>query len=144
MKTDIMSCRLVRDRSIEYRSVSCAADVMDIVSQIDALTSGTEEYVYILCLNVRGSVIGVHEISHGDVNCAIVSPRAVFLRAILNNSSSIIMIHSHPSEECDPSEEDLKITERIKNAGEILDIRLLDHIIVGNESFYSLNEHEQL
>lgn len=144
MQTDIMSCRLVRDKSIEYQPVSCASDVMGIVKQIDALTSGSEEYVYILCLNTRGDVVGVHEISHGDVQCSIVSPRAVFMRTLLNNSSALILIHNHPSGVCDPSEDDLQLTERIKKAGDILGIKLLDHIIVGDDNFFSFKENELL
>ena len=140
MQTDIMSCRLVRESYIEYQPVSCASEVMEIVKQIDDLISGTEEYVYILCLNTRGHVVGVHEISHGDVSSAIVSPRAVYMRALLNNASAIILVHSHPSGNCDPSNEDLQLTNRIKDAGEIISIKLLDHVVVYSEKFFSFRE----
>ena len=85
--------------------------------------------------------MGVHEISHGDVASAIVSPRAVFMRALLNNASAIILVHSHPRGNCNPSDEDIQLTKRINDASEIISISLLDHVIVGNENFFSFKEN---
>ena len=144
MEVNIMSCRLVHEKSIEYQPVSCASDVMQIVKQIDELIAGAEEYVYLLCLTVRGDIAGIHEVGHGDINSAIVSPRSIFVRALLNNASAILLVHNHPSGKCEPSNEDRQITDRIKKAGEIMGIQLLDHIIVGGGDFFSFKANDLL
>ena len=120
MQTNIMSCRLVKESTIEYEPIRYAEDAITILRQIDNLTMGTEEYVYLLCLNNRNEVLGVHELSHGDLSTAIVSPRAIFIRAVLQDSSHILLVHSHCSHNPEPSTEDKEVTERVKKAGDIV------------------------
>ena len=98
-----------------------------------------EEYMYMICLNVKNKVIGVFEISHGTVNASLVSPREVFQKALLANAVSIILMHNHPSGDCTASREDIEITKRLVEAGKILNIEVLDHIIVGDH-YSSLKE----
>lgn len=98
-----------------------------------------EEYMYMICVNVKNKVIGVFEISHGTVNASLVSPREVFQKALLANAVSVIFLHNHPSGDCTPSREDIEITKRLIEAGKILNVEVLDHIIVGDK-YVSLKE----
>lgn len=100
----------------------------------------TEEYMYMLCMNTKLDMIGVFEISHGNVNSSIVGTREVYQKALLANAVSIVMVHNHPSGDPTPSREDITVTERLMKAGEILGIQLLDHIIIGRPNYTSLKE----
>ena len=99
-----------------------------------------EEYMYMLCMNSKLEMTGVFEISHGNVNSSIVGAREVFQKALLANAVSIAFIHNHPSGDCTPSREDVQITKRLMDAGNILGIQVLDHIIIGRPGFTSLKE----
>ena len=99
-----------------------------------------EEYMYMICMNTKLDMTGVFEISHGNVNSSIVGTREVFQKALLANAISIAFIHNHPSGDPTPSREDVKITERLIEAGNILGIQVLDHIIIGRPGYSSLKE----
>ncbi|MFA5032273.1 MAG: JAB domain-containing protein [bacterium] len=96
------------------------------------------EYFVVLCLNSKNRVLCINTISVGTLNASMVHPREVFKPAILANSASIILAHNHPSGEPEPSREDKEITKQIMEAGKILNIPLLDHVILGGESWISL------
>ena len=98
-----------------------------------------EEYMYMICMNTKNKVIGVFEISHGTVNASLVSPREVFQKALLANAISIILMHNHPSGDCAASREDIEVTKRLVEAGKIIGVEVLDHIIVGDR-YSSLKE----
>lgn len=91
-----------------------------------------EEYMYMICMNVKNKIVGIFEISHGTVNASLVSPREVFQKALLANAVSIILLHNHPSGDCTPSREDIEITKRLVEAGKIIGVEVLDHIIVAD------------
>ena len=99
-----------------------------------------EEHMYLIALNVKNYVNGLTEISHGALSFSIVHPREIFKYAISMNAASIMLIHNHPSGDPTPSEEDVAMTKRIQEAGELLGINLLDHIIVADGKFASLRE----
>ena len=95
--------------------------------------------MYMLCLNTKLRLNGIFEVSHGNVNSSICSSREIFQKALLGNAVSIILIHNHPSGDCTPSREDIKVTEKLKEAGKIVGVEVLDHIIIG-QSYCSLKE----
>ena len=99
-----------------------------------------EEYMYMICMNTKLDMIGVFEISHGNVNSSIVGTREVFQKALLANAVSIAFIHNHPSGDSTPSREDVEVTRRLMEAGKILGIQVLDHIVIGRPGFSSLKE----
>ena len=90
------------------------------------------EQVISLLLDAKGGVIGLNVVSIGDLSSAIIHPREVFKAAILANACSIILAHNHPSGDPSPSPEDIAVTRKIAQAGEILAIDLLDHVVIGN------------
>lgn len=99
-----------------------------------------KEYFKIILLDTKNNIIRVSEISVGSLNSSIVHPREVFREAIENSSSSIILVHNHPSGETEPSHEDIILTNRLVECGKILGIRVIDHIIIGDGIFYSFKE----
>ena len=136
---DVMRCKLVKESDFEYdvtNTPESAAGVFRSFGMADA----ADEVFVIACLATDGSITGIHEISHGDLHSTIVHPREVYKRALLNNAASIILAHNHPSGNIDPSESDKAVTERLKAAGELLGVSVLDHIIIAREKHFSFQE----
>ncbi|MDF2855496.1 MAG: repair protein RadC [Neobacillus sp.] len=104
------------------------------------------EVFLVLVLTTKNEVVAVHRCHLGNINSSIVDPRDVFKAAILNNGTSILVAHNHPSGVQDPSREDREITRRLAGAGRILGVQLLDHIVIGGNSdkFYSFKQHGEL
>ncbi len=105
------------------------------------LLEAAEEYVYLITLNNKNKLTGLFEVSHGTVNSSILSPREIYIRALLLGATNIIIFHNHPSGDPEPSKEDIRVTKRLKAAGELLGVELIDHIIVGNY-YYSFREEQ--
>jgi len=99
----------------------------------------TKEYFLTLHLDGKNRIICIEEVSVGSLNQSIVHPREVFKTALLSSAAAIILIHNHPSGDPQPSREDREITRRLKEAGELLGIRVLDHMIIG-ETYLSFVE----
>ena len=94
----------------------------------------------IICLNTRNRVICINTVSIGSLNASLVHPREVFKPAILANAASIILAHNHPSGETEPSKDDIEITKRVKEAGNLLGIELLDHVIISDSDWKSIKD----
>jgi DNA repair protein RadC len=107
---------------------------------VPILRDELKEKFLVVCLNSANKVTKFEAISVGSLNSSVVHPREVFKFAIENSSAHIILIHNHPSGNLEPSNEDIVITKKIVEAGKILNIEVLDHIIVGGNSFTSLIE----
>lgn len=106
------------------------------------VTDHTKEHFYTISLNIRNKIIAIEEISVGSLSASIAHPREIFHSAIKNHAAQIIIAHNHPSCDPNPSEEDNKITRRLYDAGKILGINLIDHIIFcknGNNYSYKNN-----
>jgi DNA repair protein RadC len=119
------------------RSPLCVAELATGYLEMDQLP---EEYLYMVCLNTKNKITGVFELSHGNVNSSIFGVREMFQKALLVNAVSIILLHNHPSGDCTPSSEDISATERAMEAGKIIGVPVLDHLIIGNGCFTSLKE----
>lgn len=115
-------------------------DVYILAKDFIRLHEESEEYLYMACLNTKNKVTSVFELSHGNVNSSIVGIRKMFQKALLANAVSIIVMHNHPSGDCSPSREDVNITKKMKEAGDLIGIEVLDHIIVGENNYCSLKE----
>lgn len=130
--------QLVREsRPTKECIITGPEDVYKLVK--DELKNSDRELFLSIQLNTRNRVLGINVVSVGTLNASMVHPREVFKSAILQNAAGIVIVHNHPSETDEPSEEDLAITSKLSNAGELLSIDVLDHIIVG-KSFYSFLE----
>jgi DNA repair protein RadC len=89
---------------------------------------------------MKNNVRGVNTVSIGDLGSATAHPREVFKPAILANAASILMLHNHPSGDPTPSADDIDVSRRINDAGQLLGIELLDHVVIGGDSFVSMKE----
>jgi DNA repair protein RadC len=99
-----------------------------------------KESFYILSLTTRNNLISVDKVSTGTLSASLAHPREVFLPAIKNSASSVIVVHNHPSGDPQPSEDDLNITKRLTEAGKILGINVVDHIIVSRTNYFSFKD----
>ena len=102
------------------------------------------EYFYIICLNRANQVLGFHQVSKGGISGTVTDVRVIFQVAIKSSSSGLILAHNHPSGNLQPSEADLKITRKIKEAGALLDVSVLDHIILADEGYLSMADENLL
>ena len=134
---------LVKEESHKYEvetRISCPKDIYEVLTKVCRIQCNTEEVFILITLNTKNIVTGYFEVHRGTINTSLVHPREVFKRALLNNANSIIVAHNHPSGDPNPSKEDIQITERLKEAGNLLGINLLDHIIVGDDKYISFKE----
>ena len=99
-----------------------------------------QEHMKLLLLNSKSMLIGETDISKGTVNASLITPRELFIEALQKNAVTIVIMHNHPSGDPTPSQEDILTTNRIKNAGNLIGIELLDHIIIGNNCYTSFRE----
>jgi DNA repair protein RadC len=99
-----------------------------------------KEHFKLILLNSRNKKIGISTISIGTLTTSLVHPREVFKEALAHSAASVILAHNHPSGDPEPSEDDLKITRKLVESGKILGVEVIDHIIVGKNSFYSFRE----
>jgi len=129
---------LVRENTIPSKQIEIgsAEDVYSMVKE--ELTSSDREMFLSILLTTRNTVIGVETVCVGALNQTIIAPREVFRSAILANAASIIICHNHPSGSLTPSDEDMKLTSCLSQAGELLQINLLDHLIIGHQGYKSL------
>lgn len=137
---------LMKEKGINYSNTAMnspdnIALMMQSLLHMDRLA---EEHCYMVALNSSCKALGVFFISKGTVNASLVSSREVFLRAVLIGAVQIILCHNHPSGNIMPSDSDIKFTKHIKEAGELLNIHLADHIIIGRNSYLSFKEAELL
>ena len=134
---------LVKEESHKYEvetRISCPKDIYEVLTKVCRIQCNAEEVFILITLNTKNIVTGYFEVHRGTINTSLVHPREVFKRALLNNASNIIVAHNHPSGDPNPSKEDIQITERLKEAGNLLGINLIDHIIVGEDKYISLKE----
>lgn len=131
---------IVRENSFnsdyEY-NIKNSVDVRDFLVNVCKLHRNPSEVVMVIAVNSKGNVIGFTQVSSGSLDSSIVEPRDVFRYAIMSNAAGIIIAHNHPSENVTPSNDDVAVTKRISEAGDILRIKLLDHVIIGNETDYT-------
>lgn len=139
---------LVKESAVNYNSkfskFVCPSDIVKMLNDVFDLHRQTEEFVYELCLNTAGGLIGVFEISHGVVNSSLCSNREIMMKALLCNASSVIIVHNHPSGEISPSSYDFDTEKKIKEGCNIMGVPLLDFIIIGDNDYYSFNEERHL
>lgn len=111
---------------------------------IHLLETVKQEEFRVILLDTANTIIGEQVVTRGSLNISVVHPREVFKKAIANSAAGIIVLHNHPSGNPSPSEEDRQITKTLSEAGKIIGIQLLDHIIIAGRNYYSFIEHKEL
>lgn len=127
---------------LEKKTISCSKDAFELL-RMHIGDKNYEEFVIVL-LNQANKIIRTIPISEGGITGTVVDPKKVFKHAIENNATSIILGHNHPSGNIQPSENDRKLTRKLSEAGSLLEIRVLDHIIVGEENYYSFADNGEI
>ncbi|HGO9425627.1 TPA: RadC family protein [Bacillus cereus] len=139
-RVEIVKLKMVKESSLLYkeRRVKSPEDASLLFKQF--LDGADREYFIVLCLDIKNQPTAINVCHIGSLNSSIVHPREVLKPAIISNAASIIVAHNHPSNDPTPSREDLEVTKRLMEAGKVVGIDVLDHLIVCEESFISLKE----
>lgn len=140
---------LVKERAYNYKTenshLESADKVVKMMCDVFQIHLRAEEYVYLLSLDTKCKVLGIFEVGHGTVNACLLHTREIMIRNVLCGASAFIVAHNHPSGELSISRDDVSTTKKLYEAGELMGIHLLDHIIIGREdeqeAYYSMAEH---
>lgn len=129
----------------ELMKIENSEDAYKVLKEIyNPQTISLFEEMVMLCLNRGNRVIGWYKVSTGGFSSTVVDPKVIYSMALVTASSFIILCHNHPSGQCIPSDSDISITRKVKQGGDLLDIKLLDHIIITDSEFYSFANEGQL
>ena len=137
---------LVKEKGInyEYQKMDSPKEISLMLKKLLHMDELAEEHVYMIALNTSCKILGMFLMSKGTICTSLVSPREIFLRAALIGAVQIVLVHNHPSGNPVPSECDMELTKRLKDCGELLNICLADHIIIGHNSYLSFREAKLL
>jgi len=127
-----------RALEVEDNNLPFINSAKDAVAQLQELRRAKKEHFVVLYLNARNQLIHKETISIGTLNASLVHPREVFKPAIEHLAASVILAHNHPSGGVEPSEADLELTKRLKEAGKVLGIEVTDHVIIIDSKFTSV------
>src|SRR5687767_5371446 len=131
----------LQQRNRQITSSSDVARVFLDLLKLEDHIDREKEHFYVMHLNVKSRVNLVELVSIGTLSSALVAPREVYRRAVMQGSATIIVAHNHPSGESEPSDEDTKTTKLLFEAGNILGITMLDHIVFCENSFFSFRDN---
>ena len=139
----LASVELVK-RSLEIgeETLPKIESVKDIIAQAVYMRDKTREHLMVIFLNARNEMIYKKPMFVGTLNANLVHPREIFQEALKQNAASVILVHNHPSGDAEPSEDDLTITKRIQEAGKIMGIDVLDHVIITKNKPFSFKENK--
>jgi len=137
-----ISVKVKGAKSSELTQITSSEDVYAILKLcFNQYKINWLEEVVMICVNKSNKMIGFFKVSTGGVSEAILDPKVIFTTALnVAGTCAIILAHNHPSGNLKPSEQDVSITKKIKDGGKLLDIKLLDHLIVTDEGYFSFNE----
>lgn len=118
--------------------------IVGVMEGVFGLRDKAEEYMYLICMTTGCRPIGFFEVSHGTCHAAVAGMREIFVRALLCGASDIVAVHNHPGGCARPSAEDIRVTERIQKAADLLGIVFCDHIIISRGSYFSFSENGKM
>lgn len=135
------------EKKIDLKSkwqVTSPNEAIDILNYIFRAKELPEEHVWMIALNIKGEVLGVFEISHGTSSTTVLTPREIYMRALMVGANSIIVAHNHPSGDPTPSQADCDSAQRFREAGKILGITMSDFIIIADFFYHSFRENNTI
>jgi DNA repair protein RadC len=132
------SVSLVREKGLAIENYPTVCNSGSVFSALKPYfdTADRESFV-VVTLDTKNRIIGLNTVSIGSLSASVVHPREVFKFAILQSAAAVLLIHNHPSGDPSPSREDRECTTRLNRAGQILGIRVLDHIVIGQSDYFS-------
>lgn len=126
-----------KDR-VRKNAITSPSEIVKIIQP--EIEDYSKEHFLVISFDVRNRIIGIDKTSKGTLSASLVHPRETFESAIRRHAAQIIVAHNHPSGDCEPSEDDIRITKRLYEAGKIMGIELIDHIILTKENYCSLKD----
>ena len=123
------------------KPINSAKDIYNMF--VDEMRNYKKEVLKVVLLDTKNVPISIKEVSVGTLNSSLIHPREVFKEAIKESANSIILVHNHPSGNCNPSNEDIEMTKLLVQAGEHLGVKVLDHVIIGKRKYYSFKERAE-
>ncbi len=133
-----------RALDVQDNNLPSLTRAIDAVAQLQELRHAKREYFVALYLNARNQLVHKETISIGTLNASLIHPREIFKPAVDHLAASLIVAHNHPSGDTEPSHDDMMVTKRITEAGHIMGVELIDHIIITHNAFYSFQERNIL
>lgn len=134
---------LVKESAFNYNgkvAMTTPNDIYRFLNDYEDLEGRDKECLWLLCFNTKQKFIGYFLVSTGSINVSLVPVREVFIKALAVGSVNIALVHNHPSGDATPSKEDVNVTKRVKEAGALLGINLVDHIVLGDKTYCSMQE----
>ena len=146
-QTGDRTCVLVKESSNncpDIQSLDRPGLVVEALNYLYHANRKAEEYIWLVCLDNKSNPVGIFEVSHGTVNMSYVTPREVFVRLCLCGAAGFVLAHNHPGGSITPSVSDMEVTKRMYDAGKLMSIPLLDHVIIGGDAYYSFREERNI
>lgn len=132
--------QVVREEAPAYLQARRISRPEDVYELLHDLQRETKEHFLALHLDGKNRIICLDRVSTGSLNQSIVHPREVFKGALLSSAAAVVLVHNHPSGDPTPSTEDREITRRLREVGDLVGIKVLDHVIVGEDRYVSFSE----
>lgn len=133
----------LKDSKLRIKSAEDTAKVFRDLLMLEDVIEQDKEHFYVMLLDIRSRIKMVEVVFVGTLTSSLVHPRETFRRAIAEGAASIIIAHNHPSGEVDPSDEDTKVTKQMFEAGQVLGITMLDHIVFSKDGFFSFRDNRK-
>lgn len=140
--TQTVARRYLADRIIGQDIITSSDEVLDYLNH--NLRDKTQEIFSVIYLNGRNEIIGMEELFYGSLTTSAVYPREVVKKVLKQNAAAVIFVHNHPSGNLNPSEEDIKITKKLKDAVATIDVKVHDHLIIAGNNYYSFADNNLL
>jgi len=134
--------RRAKESAIQKSQIATSLDAFELIHA--GMRDLTREEFWIILLDRRSKLISIEEIHIGGMSAMVVDPKIIFQKALERKASSVILSHNHPSGAPSPSIEDIRLTEKVKQAGSYIDIKVLDHIIIGDGTYYSFADEGKM
>lgn len=140
--TQTVARRYLADRIIGHDIITSSDEVLDYLKH--NLRDKNQEIFSVIYLNGRNEIIGMEELFYGSLTTSAVYPREVVKKVLKQNAAAVIFVHNHPSGNLNPSEEDIKITKKLKDAVATIDVKVHDHLIIAGNNYYSFADNNLL
>lgn len=133
---------LVKEKAVNYKTIrfNNPEEIVEMINSLFRLNLKSEEHIYLLAMDIKCNLIGVFLLSKGTVDATVVNPREIFIRLFLCGASAFVIVHNHPSGDVTPSKDDRLTTKRIQECSDMMGIKFLDHIIVGDDNYFSFQK----
>lgn len=135
---------LLKEKRYQVQYLNNVNTLVELFRETIPIISYAQETVYIIPVNKKLRPLAILQTALGTADMALCSPREILISCLLTGATGFFVVHNHPTGICHPSGEDIRLAERLKKAGELVDINMIDFMIVGREGYYSYKENDKL